>query len=861
MSEMQEQNAEQMRHQQQVERAYKLSSEEQTKQIDALLALHKISLALHGQFELQKLLEHITEQAAKLLGTNSGGLYLFDEKRNDLELVVSVNGDQDYRGIRMMLGEGVVGRVAQTLQPLFIADYDAWEGCISLWKGIVKNVAAVPLVWQGHLVGVMTASELTRKRSFSLLEIDLLQLFADQAASAIQNVKTRRSLGDAEARYRGIIESTLMSVFMIQDGKIIYVNEHACKLSGFAREEMIGRNATDFIAPENTPEIHSRLEKMLTEPTNEIHHSTAKTLHKDGHSLEIEFHSQWVTLDGKPTLVGTAVDVTAQRNVERLRQRLTQIGREIVAMTDLSQILKDVADAIVAHTPFRIAGFSVYDRPTLASETQGYCIADFYCAGITPEQEHQGRELIRANTFVPHHKIIQHGLRIGQDSYYVNLRQIPEITQDIATAFSDRSEWGAHDTLYVLLKRENVLWGRISLADPVHGRMPTAQELEPLESLANLAAIAIEKAHHWTQLDKALERVRLINRTLKSINEAYTLEEMLVTIIKASKELLPKAQGGSFLMLNETEEMFEFQAVVGRNLAQLQRVRLPYGETIGLLKLDDGPQILTHSLQKNNHSWQELGQEMGEPPASTLTLPIARQKKIIGVLNLNNFEDEGAFTLKDVATVAELLPEVEIALSRAHDREELREQALRDPLTGVYNRRYLGEFIENELIKAQRYAEPFAFLMLDFDNFFLVNDKLGHSAGDRFLQEFARCLQSQLRSSDSIIRYGGDEFLVVLQKTGQDEAKIVSRRVDKACTAWLKKFHRSHDHSLAISLSSGLAVWTPQTKKEINSVLEEADQFMYRRKRKKRKNVTIPKAKARRRSSQKPKKRKNSNRK
>jgi diguanylate cyclase (GGDEF)-like protein/PAS domain S-box-containing protein len=818
---------------------FETNSEEHRKYIQALLALHQNSLELHGQFELQKLLEHTTQQAAALVGTNSGGLYLFDETRNDLELVVSHNGPQDHHGIRMVLGEGVAGRVARTLQPLFIEDYSLWEGQIAVWKGVIKSVAAVPLVWQGQLIGVMTASELQKIRSFSSLEIDLLQLFADQAASAIYNARLRRSLEDSEARYRSIIDSTLMSVFIIQDGTIVYVNDHACKISGFAREEIIGKAALEFVAPSNKPEIQEKLANVRTMQTGQIHHATARTLHKEGHHLDVEFYSQWITLAGKPTLVGTAVDVTAQRNIERLRQRLTEIGRKILTMTDLSQILKDVAEAIVAHTSFRIAGISVYDQPALATETKGYRIADFYCAGITPVQEAQGRELIRSNLFVPHHKIIQQGLRIGLDSYYVSPSQIPEITQGIATVFSDSSEWGPHDTLYVVLKHEEEIWGRISLADPVHGRLPTAQELEPLEALANLAAIAIEKAEHWSELDRALSRVRLLNRTLKAINESLTLEEILSTIIKSAKELIPKAQGGSFLRFSEADQSFEFQAAVGRNLGQLQRIRLPYAETLKVLKLDSGPQILTRSTQLEHRAWAELGQGLGEPPASTLTLPIVRQKKIIGILNLNNFEDEGAFMAKDIAAIAELLPEVEIALARAQDREALRQQALRDPLTGVYNRRYLNELIQEKLAKAHYFSESFAFLMLDFDRFYLVNDQLGHLIGDRFLQDFASFLQSQLRVSDAIIRYGGDEFLVILLKTSHDDAQIVSRRLDEACAMWLKKFLKNQKKKLAISLSSGLAVWTPQGKKDINHVLDEADQFMYRRKHSKQRRSQV----------------------
>ncbi|MBI3661371.1 GGDEF domain-containing protein, partial [Candidatus Acetothermia bacterium] len=103
----------------------------------------------------------------------------------------------------------------------------------------------------------------------------------------------------------------------------------------------------------------------------------------------------------------------------------------------------------------------------------------------------------------------------------------------------------------------------------------------------------------------------------------------------------------------------------------------------------------------------------------------------------------------------------------------------------------------------------------------------------RVLYEIAQLLQKTVRASDAIVRYGGDEFLVVLLETDRREATVVARRLEKECSVWLKEFHRKHGR-VKLSISIGLACWTPESKKEIEAVLDEADQFMYRRKRRKR---------------------------
>ena len=121
-----------------------------------------------------------------------------------------------------------------------------------------------------------------------------------------------------------------------------------------------------------------------------------------------------------------------------------------------------------------------------------------------------------------------------------------------------------------------------------------------------------------------------------------------------------------------------------------------------------------------------------------------------------------------------------MALENARLYEDARKLADRDPLTGFYNHRFLHERLGEEVIRAQRGRRPLSVLMLDLDDFKLVNDTFGHLFGDRVLTWTAELIRSTLRASDIPARYGGDEFAIILPETDGDEARSAAERILEA---------------------------------------------------------------------------------
>lgn len=166
---------------------------------------------------------------------------------------------------------------------------------------------------------------------------------------------------------------------------------------------------------------------------------------------------------------------------------------------------------------------------------------------------------------------------------------------------------------------------------------------------------------------------------------------------------------------------------------------------------------------------------------------------------------------------------------------ELREQAIRDPLTGLYNRRHLNEMLQRELARAKREQTTVSFVMIDIDHFKKVNDTLGHETGDKILQELAAQLLSHTRSGDIICRYGGEEFLVILPDVTAETSFQIAEK-------WRNLFERtgtlSENKNLQATISCGIAEY-PSDGLTDAEVISNADKALYIAKRTGRNRVVI----------------------
>ncbi|WP_372965777.1 diguanylate cyclase [Marinobacter sp.] len=168
--------------------------------------------------------------------------------------------------------------------------------------------------------------------------------------------------------------------------------------------------------------------------------------------------------------------------------------------------------------------------------------------------------------------------------------------------------------------------------------------------------------------------------------------------------------------------------------------------------------------------------------------------------------------------------------------QELEKMATRDSLTGLLNRRELNRVLEEELVRAQRYQRPLAILWIDFDHFKNINDNWGHAAGDLVLCSVSRILESSVRSVDSVGRFGGEEFVVVLPEMGEKEALETAERLRKKVRH--KPVQLESGHKVPVTVSIGVSVY-PIHGTSLGTLSAAADKAMYQAKKQGRDCVAI----------------------
>ena len=261
--------------------------------------------------------------------------------------------------------------------------------------------------------------------------------------------------------------------------------------------------------------------------------------------------------------------------------------------------------------------------------------------------------------------------------------------------------------------------------------------------------------------------------------------------------------------------------VAGRNAQILATKSFAPGEGV------TGFALANRSPMNQLHPSLDLaGLEIERDYRSMASLPLFKDEMLLGALSvystdLEQYTDDHMRLLETVTRLAS------DALSNAMQHAQAESNALTDPLTGLPNARYMALRFDEEASRARRNLRPFQVVMLDLDDFKLVNDTFGHKAGDKMLREMGRIIQAQLREYDFLARYAGDEFVAIVQELVGNQVEELRHRIETAVSEFSFSVRGGGEARVGISVGTATYGVDGET---LDQLLVAADQAMYRAK-------------------------------
>ena len=399
--------------------------------------------------------------------------------------------------------------------------------------------------------------------------------------------------------------------------------------------------------------------------------------------------------------------------------------------------------------------------------------------------------------------------------------------------------------------------GMILVQQCDHRRVWLDLELELVDDVAGHVALAMEHANLFTRTKRLAEQEFLINNIVRSIRSSLDTATILSTVTAE----LGRALGVDYCQIAQPRDeaplvvTHEFHAdglpdlrnanLYGLNFDPAEATALPdlntvLGIDLTRLKEFTGPNmqpqeipisvIYDVEIDSRAFGYKEFLARVGT--RSVMVAPLLHHDRLLGILMVHQCRGLREWQSGEMRLLTAIADQLAVAISHAELFAQVRQQAITDGLTGLFNHIYFKNRLSEELNRAQRKATPCSLLMLDLDKLKVINDTMGHPVGDAAIRQVAVTLKSLLRSGDTAARYGGEEFAVILPDTPISEALLIAERLRE-------NIHRAVVPGLGhISTSMGAAVY-PAHADSGAELIDKADKALYVAKRSGRNRVCV----------------------
>ncbi len=309
----------------------------------------------------------------------------------------------------------------------------------------------------------------------------------------------------------------------------------------------------------------------------------------------------------------------------------------------------------------------------------------------------------------------------------------------------------------------------------------------------------------------------------KALTSTFNMERILVILLNLVSDLI-RAKNWTLFLLDPATEELHFELVVGLDKESLGDIRIKLGEGIAGTVALTGEPILVPDVAADARFSQRVDELTGFVTHSIICLPLKIQDSVIGVVEIVNPENPVLFEKRSMMVLSIVADYLAIALGNARNYREIEALSVTDDVTGFYNTRFLHQHLDRLLTSENGEPQELCLVFLDLDDFKRIVDAIGHPLGSKVLKEVAQVIAAQLDARERLVRYGGDEFIVILPGLSKTRAleKVETIRLALDNARLLQR----EGLSVKVTASFGIAHY-PQDAVDKNELLHIADNSMY----------------------------------
>jgi len=620
------------------------------------------------------------------------------------------------------------------------------------------------------------------------------RLLIDAVAERLGRITERKQmegvLRESEERYRTLFESAAQGILIadMETKKFKYSNPAICTMLGYSQEELTKMSVSDIHPKTSLEDVlaefaaQARGEKILA--------SALPCLKKDGTIVYADINAAKAIIDGRECNIGFFTDVTERKKTAEALQKSEEHYR---------QITENAGEAI-----FVVQDGEIKFMNPKGSELSGY-----------PTEEMVSKPFVKF--------IHPEDIDMVADRYLKRLKgePVPQIYDFRIIREDGGIRWGELNAVPISWEdRPAVLCFMNDVTERKQAEDKIEQAQETLVILNN-------------KLEERGRQNSLLSEMRELLQSCSTIQEMPTIVISYVAKVLPGTDGALFLLSNSRTDLQsvarwgDFPEDADNNIFAPDACwGLRRGRVYAVEDMKIGP-ICPHLKQPSSTAY--------------ICLPLIGKGETLGLLHLGTKrsvqEDDRQWNIAELKDTAIMFAQyLSLSIANIKLSEKLASQSIRDTLTGLFNRRYMEETIQREILRAARKQTKIGIVMADIDHFKQINDTYGHEAGDEFLMKLADFFKTKTRGSDIACRYGGEEFILILPESSVEDtykrADYLREEIKK-----MKVYFRGQLLP-SITLSFGIATY-PDHGIDTDELMRVADTALYKAKEEGRDRVIV----------------------